>query len=108
MKRYNSRLGLLGALVLVTCCLACGSNGNSGGPSQGDPGLVGTWTGAEVDVPTYTWRFVLTAATMDAQSTSGEGYKADYATDVSLEPKHITGTITECPLADLVGKTWNG
>jgi len=108
MKLRCSRLSLFGSTVLVACCLGCGGNGGGGSTSQVDPALVGTWSGIEVDVAQYTWTFVLGAATMDVQSTSGEGYKGNYTTDTSVDPKHITGTITECPLADFVGKSWNG
>lgn len=108
MKRYTSRLNLLGAVVLVACCLGCASNDSNGSTSHGDPALVGSWTGTEVDFPPYIWTLVLTAATMDVQSSSGEGYKATYTTDTSVDPKRISGTITDCPLADFVGKSWNG
>jgi len=108
MKLWRSRLILFGPTVLVACCLGCGGNDGGGSTSQGDPALVGTWSGTEVDLPQYTWTFVLGAVTMDVQSSSGEGYKASYTTDTSVDPKHITGTINECPLADLVGKSWNG
>jgi len=110
MKLHTSRLNLLGVMVLVACCLGCGNNGSNdnGSTNHGDPALVGSWTGTEVDFPPYIWTLVLTASTMDVQSTSGEGYKAAYTTDTSVDPKHISGTITECPLADFVGKSWSG
>jgi uncharacterized protein (TIGR03067 family) len=108
MKPHDSSLNFLGAMVLVFCCVGCGSTDSSGSTSHGDPALVGTWTGTEVDFPPYSWTFVLTATTMDVQSTSGEGYKGNYTTDTSVDPKHIAGTITECPLASYIGKSWQG
>ena len=109
MRPRTSALNWLGAAVLLACCLGCGSSDSKGSPSHGDPALVGTWTGTEVDfADSGSWTFVLTATTMDVQSTDGEGYKGNYTTDASVDPKRITGTITECPLAAFVGKSWNG
>jgi hypothetical protein len=37
-----------------------------------------------------------------------KGYKGTYTADTSVDAKRIAGTITECPLADFVGKSSNG
>ena len=109
MKLHISRLSLFGAAFLIVCCQGCGGDQSSGSTSHGDPALEGTWTGTEVDFASGSWTLVLTATTVDAQSSSdGESYKASYTADTSVDPKRILLTITDCPLADFVGKPSNG
>jgi uncharacterized protein (TIGR03067 family) len=76
--------------------------------THGDPALVGIWTGTEVDLSSGTWTLVITATTLDAHATGGEGYKGTYTADTSVDPKRLVGTITEYSVADFVGKSSYG
>ena len=103
---HTSRFNLLGTAAIVACCLGCGSNGSSG--SNGDPALVGTWTGTEMGYASGSWTFVITATTLEVQSSGGEGYKTNYTADTSADPKRLTATITECSAVELIGKASKG
>jgi uncharacterized protein (TIGR03067 family) len=121
MKLLRPRPDLLGTAVLLACCLGCGSNastdgtggsggnGGTGGSSgNGDPAVVGTWTGTELGAGPATWTYVLAAKTMEVKSSAGEAYKGNYTLDTSVDPKRLAATITECFAAQFVGKASNG
>ena len=92
------------SVLFLFGCTAGGDDDDGGNMVAGNPALVGTWQGIEVEGGTDTWTFVFSATKMEAETSGFEVYKGNYFTDDTVVPHRADFEIVESDMSEYVGE----